>query len=106
MDVIHSTLKWKFAFVHFDKTEIIFRSPQEHISLIRNLVTLLRSARVTLKEKKCWLFTNTVEYLGHVIRPSYLEIAESTKKPSVDYKTPTNFTENQSFLELCNIFDD
>jgi hypothetical protein len=44
------------------------------------------------------------EYLGHVIRPGQLSVAEKTTAALKDTKHPTTQTELRSFLGLCNVY--
>lgn len=83
---------------------IFYRSPQEHIGHVRKAVTLLQNAGVTLKQKKCWIFTETIDYLGYVIRPRHPEIASHTTSAISGLQAPTNLTEFRSFLGLCDAF--
>lgn len=65
---------------------------------------MLSDACVTLKLKKCSFFTDTMDYLGHVIRPGKLEIATPAIEAIKGVKQLINVTELRSFLGLCNIF--
>lgn len=62
------------------------------------VLTLLREAGVVLKLKKFALFTNSVDYLGHVIRSGLLEIANHTTVAVGELKVPKTVTELRSFL--------
>jgi len=47
---------------------------------LEKVFTFLGGNCVTLKAKKCHLFSNEVEYLGHVIRPGRISVNEKNLK--------------------------
>jgi hypothetical protein len=49
-------------------------------------------------------FKDTVDYLGHVIRPGQLSVAEKNTAALKDMMHPTTQTELRSFLGLCNVY--
>ena len=64
----------------------------------------LYRAVLTLNLKKCHFFKETVDYLGHVIRPWHLSVAEKNTAALKVAKHPTTQTELRSFLGLCNVY--
>ena len=50
------------------------------------------------------VFSDKVEYLGHVIRPGRLEVDTVNAASLHDAKPPTTRTELRSFLGLCNVY--
>lgn len=65
--VIFSTVRWRFALVYLDYIIMFSNTPEEHLTHLRYVWTLFSEAGVTLKLKKCLLFTDRIDYLGHVI---------------------------------------
>jgi RNase H-like domain found in reverse transcriptase len=63
----------------------------------------LYRAGLTLNLKKCHFFKDTVDFLGHVIRPGKLSVAEKTTAALKEVTHPTAQTELRSFLGLCNV---
>lgn len=98
------TLRWQYALSYLDDIVIFSRTPQEHIGHVRKVLTLLHDAGVTLQLKKCKFFTETINYLGHVIRPRRLDISSHTTDAIRGLKALTSLTELRSFLGLCNVF--
>jgi hypothetical protein len=64
----------------------------------------LYRAGLTLNFKKCNFFKDTVDYLGLVIRPGQLSVAEKNTAALKDMMHPTTQTELRSFLGLCNVY--
>ncbi len=59
---------------------------------------------MSLKLKKCSFFGQSVNYLGHTIRPGLLEVANRNTDAIQGFKVPTTQTELRSFLGLCNVY--
>lgn len=47
---------------------------KDHIRHVKDILKALEYAAVTLKLNKCKLFIESVEYMGHIIRPGRLHI--------------------------------
>jgi Reverse transcriptase (RNA-dependent DNA polymerase)/RNase H-like domain found in reverse transcriptase len=104
MDVIISSVKWKFCLVYFD--DIIIYSPtfEKHAEDLDFVLGLLEGAGVTLRLRKCHLFQKKIKYLGHIALPGKLQI-DQNKTLSVRQATvPRTRTEMRSFLGLCNVY--
>ena len=104
LDVILSRFKWKPCLVYLDDIVIFSKSVDEHIDHVDEILTALGEAGGTLKIKKCKVFSKTVEYLGHVIKPGKLEIDNANTKSLRGAKPATTKTELRSFLGLCNVY--
>lgn len=101
---ILSAVKWRFLLVYFDDTVIFLRSPRDHVIHVRPVLLLLQDLGFTLKLKKYYFFTGTIEYPSHVIRKRRLEIATYKVDGIDELKSSTNITEPRSFLKLCDVF--
>jgi RNase H-like domain found in reverse transcriptase/Reverse transcriptase (RNA-dependent DNA polymerase) len=90
--------------VYLDDVIVFSGSRSDHLAHVAEVLTLLGNAGLSLKLKKCHFFSETVDYLGHVIRPGRLGVAE---KKTIALKTaplPRTQTELRSFLGLCNVY--
>ncbi|CAN8065809.1 unnamed protein product [Agarophyton chilense] len=81
-----------------------FDNLDKHLTHVRDIMATLRDACVTLKMKNCDFFTDTVKYLGHVIRPGRVTIEETRVKSLKEAKEPRTQTELRSFLGLANVY--
>lgn len=99
-----STSRWKNALIYLDDIVIFSKFVEEHMTHLRKVLTLLATSRVTLKNNKCRFFSNTIDYLGHVIRPDHLEISHHTTDANRGLKYTTTIKELKSFMGLCNGF--
>lgn len=68
MNDLLSKVKWKFALVHLDKIVIFSRTTDAHTDHVGQVLTLLKDAGTPLSLRKSEFFTNSIDYLGHVIR--------------------------------------
>ena len=61
----------------------------------------LRGANLKLKAKKCFLFQQEVEYLGHVVSKKGIRPLTSKVHALTHWATPANLVELRSFLGLA-----
>ena len=104
IDMILAGVKWQYALVYLDDIIVFSRTAEEHISHLDKVFTLLSEAGVTLKPSKCHLFSNEVEYLGHVVRPGRISVNEKNLKAIRRANFPQTQTQLRSFLGMCNVY--
>jgi Reverse transcriptase (RNA-dependent DNA polymerase) len=97
-----SGVKWKTCLVYLDDAIVFSENRAAHLTHIAEVLTLLGNAGLSLKLKKCHLFSSTVDYLGHVIRPGRLGVAEKNTVALRTAPLPRTQTVLRSFLGLCN----
>jgi RNase H-like domain found in reverse transcriptase len=84
---------------------LIFSSSREmHLKHVNEALELLGKAGLSLKLIKCHLFNEAVDYLGHVIGPGKLAVAEKNRPHNGTPLYPKTQTEIRSFLGLCNVY--
>ena len=104
LDILLSSYKWRTCLVYLDDVIIFSKDVESHFKHVEEILTALQTAGVTLKLAKCDFFTDTVKYLGHVIRPGTLSVDDATKAALRKARYPRNQTELRSFLGLCNVY--
>ena len=104
LDIVLTRFKWKSCLVYIDDIIIFSKTVDEHIRHVDEILTTLAEANITLKISKCRFFSETVEYLGHLIKPGKLEIDSANTKSLRDAQPPTNKSQIRSFLGLCNVY--
>lgn len=102
MHIVLAKVKWQFDLVYLDDIILFLRTPDEHNENVRQVMTLLNDAGVTLNLNKCKFFANFIDYVGHVLNPGHLEVVTRTIYAVLRFEHPTNLTEFRSFLGLCN----
>lgn len=104
MDIIRSSVNWKFHLTYLDGIVVFWLSRRDHTTHVRQALSLLQDVGITLKLKKCNVFTRAFDYFSIVIPPQRLEIAAHTTNAIIKLKPSSNITEFFSFLALCNVF--
>lgn len=69
MVVILALVKRQTALVYLGHTVIFPKTLEKQIKQVKEMLMLLRKAKLTSKLMTCHLFTNTIDILGNVIRP-------------------------------------
>jgi transposase InsO family protein len=104
VDIVLSGLTWKSCLVYLDDIIIYSQTMEDHLTHLHDVLTLLGQAGLSLKLAKCHFLQETVDYLGHVIRPGKLEIATKNTDALRTAQPPRTQTELRSFLGLCNVY--
>ena len=104
LDILLAGYRWKSCLVYLDDIIIFSKSREEHIQHVEEVLRVLRDAGLSLKLEKCQFFTDTVDYLGHVIRPGVLEVAEKNTATIKGFENPKTQTCLRSFLGMCNVY--
>jgi len=104
IDMILAGVQWQYVFVYLDDIIVYSADAESHPSHLEKVFSLLGEKGVTLKAKKCHLFSNEVEYLGHVIRPGRISVNEKTLKAIRKTIYPKTQTQLRSFLGMCHVY--
>ena len=104
LDILLAGLRWRSCLVYLDDIIVFSKSVDEHFKHLGEILAILRKAGLSLKLKKCNFFTKTVDYLGRVIRPGKLEVAEKNTAALKGFKEPRTQTQLRSFLGMCNVY--
>jgi RNase H-like domain found in reverse transcriptase/Reverse transcriptase (RNA-dependent DNA polymerase) len=103
LDMILARVKWKTALIYLDDVIVYSRSIQDHIQHVEEILSLLQQLGASLKLKKCHFFQSSVDYLGHVIYPRKLAVAQKNIESIGKAIYPTTRTQLRSFLGMCNV---
>ena len=104
LDMLLSKVKWKYALVYLDDVIIYSKSIDEHFEHLDYVLSILRNAGATLKLSKCHFFQSSVDYLGHVVYPGKLAVAQKNIDTLAQAHYPSTRTELRSFLGMCNVY--
>lgn len=97
MVVLLTRVKWQFALVYLGDIIIFLRSSIEHILNVRKVLTVLTDVDVTHSKKKLDFFTNSVDYLGHVIPRTDLKLSTLKIDAVRGLQESTKLTDISSF---------
>ena len=104
MEMVLNGLQWKQCLVYLDDI-ILFGSSFD--TALENLSTVfdrLRTAGLTLKPKKCFLFRKSVKFLGHVVSENGVSCDPDKIKAVRNCRAPVNKTEVRQFLGLGSYY--
>lgn len=104
LHLILTRFKWKTFLIFMDDIIILSKDTEEHIHPVDQILSTLGDAGVTLNLKTCSFFIDSVEYLGHTIIPTQLDIDQAHTKCLKDVKHRTNRSSWGLFLGLCNVY--
>ena len=87
---------------HMDDILIHASNQDKHDQQVREVLTRLRNAGLTLSPGKCEFSKDSVKFLGHIIDSSGIR-ADPDKISAINhFPAPTNITELQRFLGMVN----
>ncbi|GJV67926.1 putative nucleotidyltransferase, ribonuclease H, partial [Tanacetum coccineum] len=94
----------KFVVVYFDDILIYSASFNEHVTHVRQVLTLLRKDSFYAATKKCAFMTPKVLFLRYVVSGDGIQVDESKVAAVQEWPTPTTITEVRSFHGLASFY--
>ena len=94
----------KFVVVYFYDILIYSASFNEHVTHVRQVLTLLRKDSFYAATKKCVFMTPKVLFLGYVVSGDGIQVDESKVAAVQEWPTPTTITEVRSFHGLASFY--
>ncbi|KAJ9532418.1 hypothetical protein QJQ45_010564 [Haematococcus lacustris] len=102
MNQAFATVIDRCALVYLDDILIMSKSIQEHLSHLREIISLLRQHKYFAKLSKCEFMKESLPFLGHIISKDGVAVDPSKVTAIKDWPVPTNLTALQSFLGMAN----
>ena len=90
--------------VYLDDILVYSKNDEDHEKHVRQVLQRLREHQLYARPSKCTFFTDTVEYLGHIIGPDGIKPNPALVKAIVEFPQPRTLKELQSFLGLANYY--
>ena len=90
--------------VYMDDILIFSKSAEEHRQHVRQVFEHLNEKKLHVKQKKCALFLNEVEFLGHVVSSEGIKVAHDKIDAVKSWPTPETVRDIQAFLGLANFY--
>ena len=104
LDILLAGYRWKTCLVYLDDIIVFSRDQASDIKHVDEVLTVLREAGMSLKLRKCHFFVKSMDYLGHVIQPGLLQVAQKNVEVVCLAKPPRTQRQLRSFLGLCNVY--
>ncbi len=70
--------------MYLDDVIVFSKSFEDHLRHVEEILYVLRGDGLSLKLRKCNFFKESVDYLGHVIRPGKLQVASKNTELSLN----------------------
>jgi len=94
----------KFAVSYLDDILIYSDTIEDHRDHVRQVLQLLRNAKLYAKRSKCEFFKTKISFLGHTISGDGLQMENSKVKAILDWPTPQTPSALKSFLGLAGYY--
>ena len=104
MNHVLRNLTSKFAMVYVDDILVFSPDFSQHLIHLSEIFSRLRRAQLRLKPTKCRLPMPKVNYLGHLISDSGVEMENAKLEKVQNYPKPCNIKSVRAFLGLCNYY--
>ena len=93
-----------FVIVYMDDVLIYSDNPEQHREHVREVLRRLRRNKLFVNPLKCKWGVDTCEYLGYILSPKGLTMAQDKIKAIVDWPIPRKVKDVQSFLGFANFY--
>jgi Reverse transcriptase (RNA-dependent DNA polymerase) len=90
--------------VYLDDILVYSKNDKDHELHVRQVLQRFRENKLYARPSKCTFFTDTIEYLGHVIGPDDIKPNSELVKAIFTFPQPRTLKELQSFLGLANYY--
>lgn len=102
-NVLHEFL-YRGVLVYLDDILIYTRTMEEHVRLVRQVLTKLLDARLYVKLSKCEFHRTEIDYLGFRISGKGISMDPAKVAAVVDWQAPKTRKQLQSFLGFANFY--
>ena len=80
---------FSFEIAYLDDIIIFSKTPQEHLSYIKQVFEKLRSEKLSMKMSKCNFFLKEIQYLGHILSTTGIQPLPSKMHAIQHMQPPT-----------------
>jgi len=104
MQKIMSPLRDKVAMWYLDDNLIPSTTSDDMLKRLKQILEVLKEAKLTLKLSKCYFAYSEVVYLGYILSADVVRPGEQKVQAIQQYPRPRNKHEVRRFLGLCGFF--
>jgi hypothetical protein len=104
MEQVLAGLQWKTAVLYLDDIITFGKDVDEQVGRLREIFERLRKANLQLKPKKCTLFKQEVQFLGHIVSRDGVRTDPEKIKAVKEWSTPTTLKAVRAFLGLTGYY--
>ena len=104
MERVLQGLQWESAVLYLDDIIVFSGTVDDHIQRLEEVFQRLRGANLRLKPKKCHLFKEEVQFLGHVVSEKGVATDPEKTKAVQDWETPRSVKDVKAFLGFTGYY--
>ena len=104
MDMVLAGLNFETCLVYLDDIICFSRTFEEHLTRLAAIFDRLLASDLKLSAKKCHLFQERVDFLGHVVSRDGIAVSPEKIKAVINWERPQNVSELRSFLGLSGYY--
>lgn len=101
MDTVLAGLKWQTCLVYLDDVVVFSSSFEEHLTRLRSVLEVIRTAELTIKPEKCHLEFQELKFLGHMVSAQGVRPDPEKTAAVSSFPIPTDKKAVRRFLVLC-----
>lgn len=101
---IFQDLMYKFVMVYLDDIIIFSDDHDSHTAHIHEVLSRLAANRLYASPKKCEWYSTRLQYLGHVITPTTIEMCEDKLTSIASWQPPKSIKGIERFLGFANYY--
>jgi len=90
--------------VYLDDILIFSKNPEDHERHVRQVLDRLREHKLYARPSKCTFFTDTIEYLGHIVTPEGIKPNPALIEAIIKFPSPDTLKGLQSFLGMAGFY--
>lgn len=104
MNVLNPLVRQGKVTVYIDDVLIPTETVEENLSLLREVLLLLKKYGFELNYSKCQFLRQTIEFLGYIVSADGITLSARHTSAVNNFPQPRNVTEVQQFLGLASYF--
>lgn len=104
LDCVLGEFKFRFVYNYLDDVVIYSRDFDEHVEHLKQVVTRLREAGLTVKPGKVTLAKSEISFLGHIVSEKGVRIDQTRTSSIHKFPRPRSKKEIARFIGMCNFF--
>ena len=90
--------------IYLDDILVYSDDPKQHLAHVQEVLTRLRHNRLYARADKCKFHCNSCEYLGYMLSPDGLLMAQNKIQAIQDWPEPCKVRDIMSFLRFANFY--
>ena len=104
IDMALAHLPQTFAMAYVDDLIVFSKTITEHIGHLEEIIKVHKRAGMKIKLKKCKIFSDQVNYLGHSVSKDGIQMIKKYVSRILDWPLPETGKDLKSFLGFCGYY--